>query len=91
MSKFDTGRGQMGPPIKLMKKEDDEDFIAIHYEQKLRSIFFEYASSEGSIDDQQQWDVLMSMVIRHKLMSVDDTGKLEKVMPSFPVTFHTLL
>ena len=40
----------MGPPIKL-KKNEDEEITEIHYEQKLRSLFFENANSEGLIPD----------------------------------------
>jgi hypothetical protein len=82
----------MANPFKLMKKEqDDSDFIPIHYEQKLRAIFFENCSPDGSILDQDSFDHLIAMFIRHKLVSIADSGRLEKVQPSFPMTFGTLI
>jgi len=51
--------------------------IEIHYEQKLRNAFFEAACSEGTIRDAAEWDVLIAMFLKHRLVSIENTKKLD--------------
>ena len=61
--------------------------LEIHYEKKLRESFHNVVSGEGTINDQDEWDLLTTMFLKHRLVSLDDIKKLDANMPSFPLTF----
>ena len=61
--------------------------LEIHYEKKLRESFHNVVSGEGTINDQDEWDLLTTMFLKHRLVSLDDIKKLDSNMPSFPLTF----
>ena len=75
----------------LMKKVYDDDAIEIHYESKLRNVFFDTVSEEGRVQDEAEWDCLIAMFLKNKLMSIEDSKVLERYRPSFPITFTTLV
>jgi hypothetical protein len=61
--------------------------LEIHYEKKLRESFHSVAAGEGTINSQDQWDLLTAMFLKHRLVSLDDVKRLDANMPSFPLTF----
>lgn len=81
--KVDTGRVNIVNPITKLNEYE----VEIHYEQKLRHIFFETASADGTIDDVQGWELLMAMFLKHRVVSIEDTKRLDHVRPSFPILF----
>ena len=44
-------------------------------------------NKEGIIKDPVEWDTLMAMFLKHRLISIEDGKKLDKFKPSFPLTF----
>ena len=70
----------------------DEYELLIHYEQKLLSCFYETSlGKEGLIKDETEWDCLIAMFLKHRLISVEDSKKFDAFKPSFPLNFQTLL
>ena len=65
--------------------------IAYHFEQKVRNIFFETANDEGFISDANNWDTLIAMFLKNRVVSLNDTKVLDKFRPSFPIEYQTLL
>jgi len=53
----------------------------------LRSIFFESAADDGTIRNDNEWDCLMAMFLKNRVVSVEDTKRLDAVKPTFPLTF----
>jgi hypothetical protein len=65
--------------------------VEIHYESKLRSGFFECASDDGSINNETQWDTFLAIMLKNRLLSMEDSKKLDKFRPCFPLNFQTLV
>ena len=89
MSTIETGR-----PLTVattFNKNVEEFEVELHYEQKLRSLFFESSDNDGLIRDEQGWDCLIAMYLKARVISIEDSRRLEKVRPSFPMSFDTLL
>ena len=64
----------------------------IYYEQKLKEVFYQAADNhEGTIYDKQCWNLLMDLIRRTKLGTLEDTQRIEKVCPAFPVKFSTFI
>ena len=62
----------------------------IHYERKLSTVF-DSASPDGTIRDETEWSFLIAMFLKHRLVSIEDTKKLDLYRPTFPVSFDTLV
>jgi len=88
-TQVDTGRPFGGLPVPIAKSNEFE--VEIHFEQKLRTIFVETASDDGTIRDDTQWECLMAMFLKNRVVSIDDIKKLESVKPSYPCSWQTLL
>ena len=71
--------------------QTDEYELEILYESKLRECFIETTGDRGLIMDEIQWDTLIAIFLKHRLISIDDTKTLDKFKPSFPINFQTLL
>ena len=70
----------------------DEYELEIHYESKLLQAFNETSfGRSGIIKDQSDWDRLIVKFVEYKLISLENSDKLEQYKPSFPLTFQTLL
>ena len=70
----------------------DEYELEIHYESKLLQAFNETSfGRSGVIKDQSDWDRLIVKFVEYKLISLENSDKLEQYKPSFPLTFQTLL
>lgn len=57
----------------------------------MRNIFFDSANYDGTINNSQEWDCLMAMFMKHRVLSVEDSKKLDRVRPTFPISFETLI
>jgi len=94
MSTKDLGTGRTGTNIGTHRTNatgrDNEYETEIHYERKLGSVF-ESASPDGTIRDETEWSFLIAMFLKHRLVSIEDTKKLDLYRPCFPVTFETLV
>ena len=55
----------------------------------MRNIFF--AQADEKIADETDYDCLVAMLLKHRLMSVEDSKKLDKFKPSFPMDYQTFL
>jgi hypothetical protein len=87
MSTIETGRPiPINPPGAIQEYE-----VELHYEQKLRTLFFESANEDGTIKDETEWDCMIAMFMKARVVSLEDTRRLEKVRPSFPIEFGALL
>jgi len=71
--------------------EDNEYHVEIHYEAQLRDVYFDNADDDGKINDEIEWQTLISMLGFNKLVNSADTKILEKFKPSFPIRYETLL
>lgn len=71
--------------------EDNEYQVEIHYEAQLRDVYFDNADDDGKINDEIEWQTLISMLGFNKLINSSDTKILEKFKPSFPIRYETLL
>jgi uncharacterized protein YifN (PemK superfamily) len=54
-------------------------------------VFFDSACDQGTIRNDEDWDMLMAMFLKNRIVSIEDTKRLDKVKPSYPITFETLL
>lgn len=54
-------------------------------------MFFDSACDQGTIRNDEDWDMLMAMFLKNRIVSIEDTKRLDKVKPSYPMTFETLL
>ena len=45
---------------------------------------------EGLLYDEQTWNLFVALVLKNRLASATDIDRLDKVRPSFPLTFETL-
>ena len=65
--------------------------VDIYYEKKLKEVFIIAADNpEGIIYTEQTWNYFIALVLKKRLAGAVDIDKLEKVRPSFPLTFETL-
>jgi hypothetical protein len=64
----------------------------IYFEKKLKDAFVDQAdNAEGIIYDENGWDYFTAELMKKKLISSRDYNQLEKVKPSFPMTFDTFV
>jgi hypothetical protein len=64
----------------------------IYYEFKLRQVFQEAADNKDDVvPDEQTWNYLTAQMLLKRLASLHDIAKLEKLQPSFPLTFETFI
>lgn len=63
------------------------------FETKLQRAWAEAVehTEQDLIRDEENWDFLMALLIKLKLMSLDDQVRLSCFKPSFPCTFTTFL
>ena len=54
-------------------------------------MFFDSASDQGTIRNEEEWDIMIAMFLKYRLVLNEDTKKLDKFRPTFPITFETLL
>ena len=65
---------------------------SIYYELKLRDAFTQACDNrEQLIHDEETWTYFVALLMRTKLASVRDSEVLDKVRPSFPLTFETFI
>ena len=70
---------------------NDTDFETF-YLQKLRNVYFQNTNgSDGLILNTQDWEVLISMFLSNRLISIEDERRLQQIKPSFPMDFDTLV
>ena len=82
-----TGRDKYLPPV-FQQTDDDQEFNS---EIKMRNIFFDSANNDGTINNNQEWDCLIAMFLKHRILSVEDTKRLDRVRPTYPIYFETLI
>ena len=82
---------RMGSSVNPKQPHEELDEIETHFETKLRSVFFDSANSEGTIKNEEEWDIMIAMFLKFRLVLNDDTKKLDRFRPTFPITFETLL
>ena len=46
---------------------------------------------EGILYNDQEWNFFIALMLKQRLAGVRDTEQLEKVRPSFPLTFETFV
>jgi len=64
----------------------------IYYEKKLAKIFADTADNRDCvIESVEGWNLLTSNLLKTKLASVKDKDRLERVKPSFPLSFETFI
>ena len=91
MSSKDGGTNRGGPlPQTMLNKTQDYE-VEIHYESKLRSGFFDCANDDGLLINDVQWETFISIMLKNRLLSIEDSKKLNKFRPCFPVSFQTLV
>ena len=91
MSSKDGGTNRGGPlPQTMLNKTQDYE-VEIHYESKLRSGFFDCANDDGLLMNEVQWETFISIMLKNRLLSIEDSKKLSKFRPCFPVNFQTLV
>lgn len=65
---------------------------SIYYEFKLKQVFHEAADNKDDVvPDAETWNYLLALMMRKRLASVQDVNSLERVQPSFPLTFETFI
>lgn len=70
----------------------DKPASSIYYEAKLRDTFMlACANREQLIYEETAWTYFVALLLRTKLCSVKDSEMLDKVRPSFPLTFETFI
>ena len=73
-------------------QQEDEYTLEVYYEQKLRNVFFDNVNNgDGTISNQDEWDCLIAMFLKNRLVSIEDVKKLEANRPCFPMTFDVLV
>ena len=82
---------RMGSSVNPKQPNEEIDEIEIHFETKLRTVFFDSANSDGTIKNEEEWDIMIAMFLKFRLVLNDDTKKLDRFRPTFPITFETLL
>lgn len=83
MSSKDAGTARTN--LAIMNRAEYE--VEIHYEKKLRQCWNDSASPDGTIQDEGQWDVLIAMFYKHRLISLENGKVLDKYRPCFPIEF----
>ena len=64
----------------------------IYYEQRMRDIFMLAAdNNEGLIYNEEVWNYMIALILRQRLANIRDTERLNKVKPSFPLTFQAFI
>jgi hypothetical protein len=91
MSSHLNNTGRDGPNSVYEAPSNDEE-VESFYLQKLRNVYFANThNSDGLIMNDQEWEVLISMFLSNRLISIEDEKKLQAVKPSFPMEFDTFV
>jgi hypothetical protein len=91
MSSKDGGTNRGGPLPQTMLNRSQDYAVEIHYESKLRSGFFDCATEEGLLTNESQWQTFIAIMLKNRLLSIEDSKKLDKFRPCFPLNFPTLV
>ena len=61
------------------------------YEYRLYKQFLAVSPQTGVVESKENWDFLVALLLKNKLISAADTTALYNYTPSFPCTFDTFI